>query len=301
MLEKGLIIKDDSTRLIGSFNDDGAYGYCHFLKLGKYYDEGTYVKDYLNGAKNLSINIDKKTVYFGQMIGEAEFTGKAWFASSSNDLYNGDYLDGKFTGSGWRIDKTGYQVKGTWDDGNIKTITSILNNKGETVNLKPKTLSEALSIAYNAYPGEFLGIQGNDNYGDDYDWLELFYESMINFPGTSATDLIASDYDEYWYYVATYAQTEGFDEAKAKYNELCKQVAAATITFKKGANPAKLTGDIKAADEETDFILTEFELPASINDPNDFGVSVVLKKNIDDKYIVMIVCGDNYGVSNWEE
>lgn len=300
-LESGLTIRDDSSRFIGKINDDGAYGYCSFMKMGKYYDEGDFVKDYLNGNNCLSINIDKKSVYYGQTTGQAQFTGKAWFASASSDLYNGEYVDGSFTGTGWRIDKAGYCVKGTWNKGNVVTITSLYNNRGEVVTIKPATLSEALSAVITASKDEFLGIQGNDDYSEEYDWLYTTFEGLIHFPGTSGKDLVASDIDDYWYYIAPFAQTESFEEAKVKYNQLCSQVKSASITLKKGSAAVKLTGDIATLDEEKSFSISQFELPPAIKGYDNFAVSVLLKKNEDGEYTVLIVCGDDFGPLQWED
>lgn len=298
--ESGITIRDDSSRFIGKINDDGAYGYCSFLKMGKYYDEGNFSKDFLSGDNCLSINIDKKTIYYGQTTGQAEFTGKAWFVSSSNDLYSGDYLDGNFTGTGWRIDKSGYCIKGTWNKGDVETITALYNDKGELINTKPKTMSDALSAALSTYKDEFIGLQGNSDYSEDYDWLYLTYESLISFPGTSDKDLIVSDFKDYWNYVATFAQTESFDVAKAKYDQLCSQVKTSSITLKKGTAPVKLSGDIVAA-AENDFVISQFSLPSTIKGFDDAAVSVIIKKNDNDDYIVMVVCGDEYSASQWDE
>lgn len=303
LLENGLIIKDDSSRFIGTLNDDGAYGYCSFLKMGKFYDEGNYVKDYLSGDNSLSINIEKKTIYYGQTIGQAEFSGKAWFASSSNDLYDGMYKNGKFTGTGRRMDKSGYCVKGNWEEGKLITLTSLTNNRGELVNTNPKTLSEALSITCNAFYGEFLGLQGEDDDSYDLDWLDLPYQSVVSFPGTETNDRIVEDYDSHWFYIATYKKSDSFEEAKTEYNNLVKQVANASITVKKGAAPVKLIADkdfSQTADEETDFVLSQFTLPEIAKGPAYFTVSVVLKTNEDDEYMVMIVCGDDLSVQDWE-
>ena len=298
LMSSGLIIKDDSSRFVGNLNDDGAYGSGHFLKIGKFYDEGNYVKDYLNGDNSLSINLDKKTVYYGQTIGEAEFSGNAWFANNSNELFNGKYVDGNFS-EGWRMDRSGYRVNGIWDKGDIKTVTAIYNEKGESINTNPKTLSEALSIACRAFGSDYFGLEGNSDFSNEYDFLDETYESLVHFPGTYSKDLIAIDDDENNFYVATFKETDDFDEAKEAYDDLCDLTKSTSITLKKGATPFKLSGDIIAIDEEENATISQFVLPASAKGFSDFAISVILFKNYLDEYTVLLACGNKAAVQNW--
>ncbi|UEG48750.1 hypothetical protein LK994_08880 [Ferruginibacter lapsinanis] len=295
----GIIVRDDSTRLIGTYNDDGTYGLGHFLKIGKFYDEGNYEKDYLNDPKALSISLDKKTVYYGQVTGKAEFTGKAWFADNSNQLFNGEYLKGEFTGTGWRLDKTGYCVKGKWKNGSLTAVTSLYNNYGELINIAPKTFSDGLTTICRAYPDYFYGLQGNDDYSVFYDFVELGYESLIGLPGTTIGDVIISDYDYYNYYLATFAETKSFAEAKAKYDYLCSQVKTAAITLKKGGAPLKFSGTAKTADANNSFNISHFTLPSTAKGYDYFSVAVMIRKNSDNEYVVMLACGDKTGMDDW--
>lgn len=299
-LVDGIILRDDSTRLIGTYNDDGTYGKGYYLKIGKYYNEGNYEKDYLSDPKALSISIEKKTVYYGQSTNKGEFTGKAWFSDNSNQLFNGDYLKGDFTGTGWRIDKTGYCVKGTWKNGYISKVTALYNNNGELINIAPKTFSDGLTTICRAYPDYFYGIQGNDDYSVYYDFVEVSYESMIDLPGNTNLDVIISDYDYYNYYLSTFATTTNFATAKTKYLDLCAQVKNAAITLKKGSAPLKLTGTVKSAKEGDSFIISHFTLPSSTKKYEYFSVAVMIRKNTDGDYDVILAAGDKVGMDSWE-
>ena len=293
--DNGIIIRDDSTRFLGAINTDGAYGTCSFLKLGKFYNTGNYVKDYMSGDKSMSINIENKTVFTGQTVANGNWNGPAWYANNSNEIYKGKYVDNNFT-EGWRIDKTGYCVKGIWSKGDLATVSAVYNENGEQVNTKPKTFPEALSIIARAYPSSYYGLSGNDDYSEGYDFLDGYYQSFVNLPGTSSYDLIGFDKNDYDLYISTFAKTEDFAEAKKKYDYLCMQVKSAGLTLKKGATPVKLTGEIKQADDDKDFNISQFVLSAAVKGYNYFAASVVIKKNTDDEYMVMLVCGDKEDV-----
>ncbi|MFI5188115.1 MAG: hypothetical protein ACHQF0_15395, partial [Chitinophagales bacterium] len=55
-LTDGIVVRDSSC-FFGKINTNGAYGWCSLYKLKKYYDEGNYADDYLNGSNSLSINL----------------------------------------------------------------------------------------------------------------------------------------------------------------------------------------------------------------------------------------------------
>lgn len=297
-LDKGIIIKDDSTRFMGTINDDGAYGKGYFLKLGKYYDEGNYVKDHMVGDNNLSIDLEKKTVYYGQTNADALFTGKAWFANKSHDLYNGTYSDGKFTGQGWRLDKNGFLISGTWDDGQIVKVDKMVNEKGEVVNTNPKTLGEALAIVSMDYKTEFFSTQGNDDDNNGYSWMVDLYKGLINFPRSKA-NLIGGDLDEYYYYMAEYDAGDDEATAKRKYKELCQQIKSASVVLQKGAAPLKLSGTVNEPGDDVSFTTSSFTYPTGTKGFENFAVSAVLLKD-DGEIHLLLVCGNSDGVNNWE-
>lgn len=298
--EKGLIIRDDSTRFLGTVNADGAYGTCYFIKLGKFYNAGNYVKDFMSGDKNLSISIKDKTVFYGQVSNNGNWNGQAWYANNSNEIYKGKYVDNSFT-EGMRIDKVGYCVKGTWKKGNIETVSALYNEKGEAINIKPKTFSDALSTVTRAYPTGFFGISGNDDYSDGYEFLDVFYQSLINFPETSTYDIIGYNKNDYDYYISTFAKTTDFAAAKKKYDYLCSEIKKASLVLKKGATPVKLTGEIKAADAGKDFNISQFSLASLVKGYTYYAISVIIRKNPDGEYVVMIACGDGDDTLTLEE
>jgi hypothetical protein len=64
--QSGIIIKDDSSRFIGSINDKGVVGPGCIYKVGNFYDEGNYVNDYLAGPNCMSVDLKNKTIYYGE-------------------------------------------------------------------------------------------------------------------------------------------------------------------------------------------------------------------------------------------
>jgi hypothetical protein len=75
-LRNGVII-GDSTRFWGPIGDKGASGYCYDFKYKKFYSEGNYTDDLLNG-QILDLDLAKQTAYYGGAI-NGEFTGKTYF------------------------------------------------------------------------------------------------------------------------------------------------------------------------------------------------------------------------------
>lgn len=115
-LADGVVVKDDSTRFTGSINGDGAQGPGSFYKVGKFYDEGNYLDDYLDGPLCTSINLSKKTVYHGGME-KGITSGKGWYVNENKTLWVGTYVDGKFNGKGWKLKSDGTLEKGNFNDG----------------------------------------------------------------------------------------------------------------------------------------------------------------------------------------
>lgn len=293
-MKKGLIIKNDSTRFVGTLDDNGAYGLGHYYKIGKFYDEGNYTSDYLNGSNSLSIDLEKKTVYYGDITGKADFSGKAFFTSSTGTMYVGDYTSGNFTGQGYKITSDGYCIKGTWEKGEPTNVTSITNDKGELLNIKPTTFSDALSTISRLYKIDFDPLFGQENYdllSDDFDYS---YKSILQFPGSMQQDYISEDADLIDTYCSIFAQSNDPDKAKAKYNELCKQVMASKISLQKNAAPVALTGTINQPEAASDKTISTFTPASSDKNFKDFKVGVMLHKNGDEKYEVLLLLGDSY-------
>lgn len=291
-LDDGIIIRDDSTRFIGKLNDDGATGYCSFYKVGKFYDEGTYLQDYLNGNNSLSIDLADKTIYYGQTTNKGEFTGKSWFSAKSNALYNGDYKLGKFSGSGYKIKSNGYCIRGTWDDGVPLTVTSITDDKGMPVSLAPKTLADAISIIANQSLDDLDIFKGADLENDDYDSYALKYESILKFPGAPKEVYILDDEDFYINYIATYLETSDFEKAKTKYMDLCKQLDVIKISLHKAEPSFSLDGTPTEPDEYLSTNSCVFYFPDNDAIASNYAASVVMVKDYDDNYSVSLVLSD---------
>lgn len=295
-LKNGLIIRDDSTRFMGPLNEVGATGYCYDFKFNKYYSEGEYKNDYLNG--NITdIDLTKKSVYYGAAV-DGIFTGKAYFFNTNGTMYAGDYLKGKFTGTGFRVLSTGATVSGTWEDGEVLKATSITTATGDLFTGNPKTLQEALNITVKTYIDLFddilgsLSDEGLDALLDDTDDYNDYYKSLISFPGTTKEDLIVSDLDETNFYNATFIETKDAAKAKAKYNELAKQLQACTISGGIIKKPVKLKGTVTPADPSNEKTETVFDLPTDSDKYTNFHVWLILEKDSDDQYTVKLKIGE---------
>ena len=289
-LSNGIIVKD-SSRFMGKVNDDGAYGQCSFYKMNKFYDEGTYQNDYLVGNNNLSIDLNKKTIYYGETADKGSFSGKAWFANNYNELYVGSFESGKFTGSGYIVFKNGKTVKGTFKDGNSLTVTALTDENGAPISLKPKTLADALSIITNEYGNNYEAFKGVEADEDAYPVLDYYsaYNSIVSFPGSIGEDVIAEDYDFYLSFNAPLYKGSSFAAAQAKYSELCKALAATSLRLKYSSAPVTLSGDVEDA-RETATSRTKFSLQ-NYSTLSDYHVYAEIKYD-DGEYKVSVITGD---------
>jgi len=298
-LRNGFIIRDDSTRFLGPLNDKGANGYCYDFKTGKYYSEGLYLDDYLNG-KILDIDLEKKTVYYGDALAGA-YTGKANFINDKGTMYSGDYEKGKFTGNGYKLETNGRYTLGTWQDGKIIKLTSVISPKGELISGSPKTFAEGLNSVIKSYPEIFDNIYGDavtdtdvltsmEEIDPDTD-LE-FTNSYINIPGSIDKNVIAEDFEDNTFYYARFLKTDNATKAKAKYNELATQLQAAIITNAFLTGKQKLTGKLVAPDLSSDKTETEFTLSGSSSEFENFHVWLRIRKNDNDDYVVEILIGE---------
>jgi hypothetical protein len=253
--EKGLLSEGvtigDSSRFVGKKNDDGAYGYCSVYKVGKNYFEGNYVKDYLMGENSLVIGVGNPTIYYGAVDADGAYTGKGWYVNAANDLYTGDFVDGEFTGNGYFVFKNGKTLKSSFKNGVPVNITSLTDENGMSIPLKPKTFSDALGIIINEYSNDYntfkLDYADSNEYSLD-DYYDT-YESFISFPKTVESDAILYTWDDELMYNATFYKGTSYTDAAAKYNELCKEIAGAQLKLSKSKAPVTLNGSITAPSE----------------------------------------------------
>lgn len=300
-LKKGLIIRDDSTRLIGSYNDDGTYGQASFYKVGRYYDEGNYEKDFLSGNNNMSIEVDKKTIYYGQ-TNAGNFTGDAWFANNSNELMKGRFLKGYLNGEGWKLDAQGNLVKGTFENGYLVKPAKISTSEGVDISLTPKTLAEAITTSTILSASYYVPISGKPSYTnpDNNDFYFKYTDSsLLKFPGCTRGDLIAWDSDEYPVYIAHYTENTDSIKAIAKYKDLAKQITAAAIILKKGQKPVKLMGNVVMPVSADYATVSYFNYPPTVKGYENLSTAVVLIKNEEGKYRVVIAQGDRTSIERW--
>ncbi len=299
-LSDGLIIREDSSIFLGKLNAIGATGYASFLKRGKYYDEGIYTDDYLSGSNSLGINIEKKNIYYGNAENKGEFSGKAWFANNSSTLFNGEYEAGKFTGNGWRLDSLGYRINGLWDEGELKKLTSLTGPDGKPVNLTPATLTEAITQLIKFYEAQFIPIEGEANF--DELLMDADYVAESNYkPLPTAKRNYIMDLEDGFAHLSVVFETDDEKAAAARYEALCKQIAAINISLTKSTTVHKLTTKDLMKPEDMDRSMTTFNVsPASTKSRRLPSVMVmVLNDPSSDTYKVMLAVGDDFAVESW--
>lgn len=289
-LQNGITLNEDSTIFIGALTPKGATGFCHFYKVGKYYDEGNYVNDFLTGPDCLSIDIEKKTLYYGNMTSEGVFSGKAWFVSKSGNLYNGTYERGSFTGYGSKITIGGMCIKGNWNKGNITSLESITDGKGQKLNLKPATMTDAISLMSRLNESDMDALLGDD----ELDWVNdkayAVYKSYFKLPGASVTYIVEDDD----YYLSAYSimlTTDNYAKAAELYKSICAQVGSAKPVIEAGSASVTMVGETvnpKIEDAET---ISLYRPAKKTNHNKDFSVAVRLTKNTEEDYEVSIVFG----------
>jgi hypothetical protein len=283
-LTDGVIVRDSSI-FIGKSNDNGAYGSCSLYKTKKFYDEGIYANDYLSGSRSLSINLDKKTVYFGN-TDQGYFSGKAWFVNSYNEIRNGSFEDGQFTGDGYIVYNTGKTVKGTFDDGRAIKVVSFADENGAPIDMKPKTFEKALNLIVSELANDLVPFRGAEDTTmyDDYFTAE---KSIVSFPGSVGANYVFEDYSFYIGYLANFYQGNNFQAAKAQYDKLCRDIVASNISLKNSV-PFRVGGTIEPA-KETGVTRTKFSLPGA--GLSSFSIYAELK-NEKGQYKVNLVAGD---------
>jgi hypothetical protein len=290
--QSGVIVKDDSSRIIGAMNENGLAGPACIYKVGAFYDEGNYVKDYLNGPNCMSIDLKNKSIYYGATSDKGYFSGKAWYVNNRNDLFNGDYIEGKFTGKGYKLNAAGYCVRGVFEDGFPVTVTSITDDKGQAVSLQVKTLAEAISlVAKDAALTDYdllLGIAQDEDFG-----LTTKNKSLLSFPAALKEDFIIEDDDYNLNYVALYLKTTDLAKAKAKYNELCKQLGDIKITLDKTEGAFSLEKKLSEASGGPAADLCSFLFPPKKGILPGYAASVVLSKDEEANYTVKIILGNS--------
>ena len=296
-LRNGVII-GDSTRFLGSIGDKGASGYCYDYKAKKYYTEGNFTDDLLNG-QILDLDLSKQTAYYGGAV-NGEFTGKTYFFNDQGTMYVGDYVKGRLNGNGYRLEANGRLTVGNWEDGQVKKLTSITTADGDVISGNPKTFAEGLNIAIKSYPDIFDNIYGETVLEDDVltemedidkDDVLTFTYSLVNIPGSVGKNLVAEDFDENSFYYAKFLQTSDAAKAKAKYNELATQLQSGVITNSFITGKQKLEGKIVPPNTSNDKTESEFKISGGDSDFEDLKVWLRLRKSGDD-YIVEILIGE---------
>lgn len=290
IMRNGVII-DDSTRFLGKVDEKGAYGYCYDFKFGSYFTEGNYVDDLVSGSI-VDINLKTKGVYMGEAL-KGRYTGKAYYFTDSY-MYSGTYIDGKFTGDGYRIDKNGTSLRGDWDNGAMTKLTTITLKDGSVIPPTPKTFAAALNLVAENYLNFFDVVSGalleraiSYMGAPDVDT----YKSLISFPGSNGKDVVAMDLDYDNFYVSTFMETDNGNKAKEKYNELAKLIQQTTIRNHKIPAGVKLVGTVQPVDLSQTITSSEFKIEG--NDAyRYFKVWLEIRKDSSGNYAVLVRIGE---------
>jgi hypothetical protein len=297
-LRSGLILRDDSTVFYGTLNDKGASGYGYSFKFNNYYSEGNYVNDLLSGMVT-DIDLAKKTVYYGNAV-DGKFSGKANFINGSGTIFSGDYVSGRFTGNGFKLETNGRYTLGSWEDGQVKKLTTVITPEGDVISGMPKTFADGLNSVIRTYPNLFGDIFGDivddEELSEEMEELSLDYfpdfnYSLITLPGSIGKNLVADDYDGTFYYYARFLQTDNVAKAKAKYNELHNLILAAPIGSNMLTGKQKLTGKLEPANLTGNITETKYSLSGDDNDFLDCKVWLRLRQ-VGNEYIVEIMVGE---------
>lgn len=299
-IKEGLQLRDDSTRFVGPTDENGAKGYCYDFKFGKYYTQGYFLNDKMNGDV-IDIDLVKKTVYMG-IASDGSFTGKAYFFNDKGAMYYGDYINGRLNGQGFRLESSGHYTEGTWKDGNPVNITKIVNPKGETIPGTPASFNESLNIVVKDYPNyydDIISFLGDDYSYDDWfmdqddkDSYYEYYNTLIRFSGSIKPDVIADDLDKTNIYVATMYEGNEAAKARAKYSELVKQLTAATISNRTLGKTVKLKGTVLPPNMSLGINSTKFDLDTDVAAYSSFHIWARLRKLKSGDYVVSLEIGD---------
>jgi len=297
-LSNGVII-GDSTRFWGAINEKGASGYCYGFKYDKYYSEGNYANDLLNGPHILDLDLSKQTAYYGGAV-NGEFTGKTYFFNNKGTMFVGDYVKGRINGNGYRLEANGRLTVGIWEDGVVKKLTSVTTASGEVISGSPKNFAEGLNAAIKSYPDIFDNIYGDVVLDEDVltemkeideDGVLTFTNSLVNIPGSLGKNLIAEDFDENTFYYSKFLRTSDAAKAKAKYNELATQLQSAVITNSFLTGKQKLTGKVLPPDTSKYKTESAFTISGASSDFEDLKVWLRLRKT-GNEYVVEILLGE---------
>ena len=296
-IKDGLQVKDDTSRFVGATDNIGAKGYCYDFKVNKYYTQGYFINDKMNGEV-IDIDLDKKTVYIGTAANGA-FTGKAYFFNDKGSMYSGDYADGYLNGQGFRLEGNGHYTAGVWKKGTPTNVTTIITADGETLNANPKTFEESLNMVVKDYPHFFDNIIGFITTEYSYDeWLSTqgedydYFSTLTNFAGSTRPNAIADDLDLTNLYIVTLIQGADQAKAKARYDEVVKKVSATSISNKLLDKATKFKGNIAAADMMKKINVTKFDLDSNDADFANLHVWVKLRKEQDGTYSVSLEIGE---------
>ena len=205
-------------------------------------------------------------------------------------MYAGDYMKGRFSGTGYRLETTGKYMSGTWNDGKITSLNTLVTAKGDLINGAPKTLSDAINGIIKDYPENYLDDlvgevvddyeitdQLDADYGSDTSDMDYSY-SLFRIPGSIEDNVIATDFDLVTYYYAKMLETPDAAKAAAKYKELAAQLQNIIVANSYYSAKSKLQGTVVVPDPSKDKTETEFSLPSGVDKFTYFKVYITISK-----------------------
>ncbi|HEX2608169.1 MAG TPA: hypothetical protein VHK91_12350 [Flavisolibacter sp.] len=297
----GMVSIGDSLRFSGKMNDKGADGYATVYKVKRFYNEGYFKDDFLNGGKCISLNLESGDLALGSFE-SGKLHGKGIYVASDKSMYVGDFSNGSFSGSGYRIMPDGTFIKGTWQQSYPATITQIQKGSGEAVVLNPGSLPEAIALLKGYYDSNYDFITGV-NVSDD-EKAKLDGNSEVNFmnyaifkvPG-SLENYRITDYDDEEIFESLMLKTNDLNKAVGRYSEICKELDGLKVVVGPGTASQTLMGSRTEVVKTDPNTVSLFSLS---EDKRNFKIGVVLKKTALD-YRVYLVFGPRSVVLDWAD
>ncbi len=290
-IQSGLQWTNGKNRLIGSYNEKGATGYCYVYKIDDYFAEGNYENDYLDG-KGLFLDLKDSSLYIGNFI-DGKYTGKAIFVNKNNNIFDGDYLEGEFTGNGRIIYNSGRVLTGSFVKGSPTKLTSILTSKGKTINPDPASFSEALNTLVNEYYSYYDNIVGDFIEASDINEYADRYKGYLHFPGDQ-DPVNTTDFEGIDLYQTKLAVGKDEQTAVKLYTDFANKILNTSITgITTNGAKVKLEGDIVKHQSGEDQTYSTFTLSANDNSAYDImKVWLVMQKDeAHNGYTILIVVG----------
>ncbi len=288
----GVQIENDSITTIGHFTDKGDEGLCVVYKKDFFLLYGNFHNGAVNGHA-VVINIRDSIVYDGEFINNA-FTGKGVSLAANNDIQLGIFNNDKLNGEGKIIHADGKYESGIFYDG-------ILNGqpKKEIITktlpvVYAKAICTAVNFLVKEFENNFNSIKSNEaviinpelSLADYTDALTALYV----FPGASYSRILPGrdglNDPKQNFYTSCLLFTKDYTAIKKKYGDICRQIAACSITSLTKGKAIKLISKIRPLipNPEDGSLASLFTVPVHDGKKNTAIVRVMVERNYDDSY-----------------